>query len=362
MIFKKSAIFAASNILIFTMKKISFFLSFSLVMVFLASCSTKVDLYADYKDIPVIYGLLDATQDTNFIRINKAFSGNDENPVNANEVSLIADSCNYPGKLKAYLIEYKNVYGNVYTLSGRDTIKLDTITLHDKQEGFFYAPNQKVYFTTAVFKQNTDNTHYKYKLFVHLGNDTVTSETELVGGEGFKILTNNAAFTSTPNERSQKIKFNRADNAVVYDVKMAFHYTEQKGNSPIVNKQVTWKFGSKSTDELSIDESNFYVSYAENSLFSLLEAAIGNDTIGVTRLFASKPIEISIAAGGEELFNYIQVNALSGSFSQTIPDYTNVIGGYGVFSSRVNITKFITLSSRATSDLYGKNWGFQLQQ
>ena len=199
-------------------------------------------------------------------------------------------------------------------------------------------------------------------MFVHLGNDTVSSETEIVGGEGFKILTNNAAFTSTPNERSQKIKFSRADNAVVYDVKMAFHYTEQKGNSPVVNKQVTWKFGAKSTDDLSIDESNYYVSYAENSLFSLLESAIGNDTIGVTRLFAPKPIEISIAAGGEELFNYIQVNALSGSFSQTIPDYTNVTGGYGVFSSRANITKFITLSSRATADLYGKNWGFQLQQ
>lgn len=343
------------------MKKIQFFLSFSLLLGLFASCNSKVDLYADYKDIPVVYGLLDATQDTNFIRINRAFSGSDDNPVNANEVSLIADSCNYPGKLRAYLLEYKNVYGNVYTPSGRDTIKLDTITLHDKQEGLFYAPDQKVYFTTGVFKQNTDATRYKYKLFVLIDNDTISSETEMVGGESFRILTNSAAFTSTPNERSQKIKFSRAENAVVYDVKMTFHYSEQKGNAPEVNKQVNWKFGSKSVDELSSEDGNYYVTFSENSLFTLLESAIGNDTIGVVRHINPKPMEISIVAGGEELYNYIQVNALSGSFSQTIPDYTNVKGGYGVFSSRVNIDKFVSISSRAIIDLYNMGWGFQQQ-
>ena len=119
------------------MKKL--FLSLSLlaaVMVFNA-CSTDVELYADYKDIPIIYGLLDASQDTNFFRINRAFSGNNEHPINANEVALIADSCNYPGKLRAYIVEYKESYGGNYTSTG-DTVLLDTITVHDKQEGVFY--------------------------------------------------------------------------------------------------------------------------------------------------------------------------------------------------------------------------------
>ena len=31
-----------------------------------SACSTDIDLYADYKEMPVIYGLLDANADTNY--------------------------------------------------------------------------------------------------------------------------------------------------------------------------------------------------------------------------------------------------------------------------------------------------------
>ena len=54
-------------------------------------------------------GFLDAEQDTNYVRINRAFSGSNDNPINANEVALIADSCNYPGKLNAYLVMFEPV-------------------------------------------------------------------------------------------------------------------------------------------------------------------------------------------------------------------------------------------------------------
>ena len=62
------------------------------------SCDTRVNLYADYKDIPIVYGLLDATQDTNYVKIVRAFSNNNENPISASDIALIADSNNYPGK------------------------------------------------------------------------------------------------------------------------------------------------------------------------------------------------------------------------------------------------------------------------
>ena len=80
----------------------------------LASCSTKGDLYADYKDIPVIYGLLDSNADTNFVKIIRAFSGSDEETVDATQVALIPDSNNYPGKLDAKIYRLKHVYGNQY--------------------------------------------------------------------------------------------------------------------------------------------------------------------------------------------------------------------------------------------------------
>ena len=346
------------------------FLSLSLLacLAMFNACSTDVELYADYKDIPVIYGLIDATQDTNYVRINRAFSGSNDNPVNANEVALIADSCNYPGKLNAYLVEYKNTYGNDYYPTSR-MIVLDTITIHDKEWGVFYAPHQKVYYTTEPFNVNTSNTRYKYRLMVHNGNDTISAETGVVGGGDFRINNGMVSFTSVPSENKSKITFKPAENAVYYDVKMVFHYREKHGNV-VEEKQVKWDFGAKSIDELGYEDNNgirtYVVTYGVNSLFQLLAEAIGGDTVvnpsqpHVQRFFDEKPVDIMVAAGGSELYNYIQVNQVSG-YSQTVPDYTNVTGGYGVFSSRINLLKSVTISATAQRELYAKSWGFTQQ-
>ena len=65
------------------MKKLFLSLSVLACLAFFNACSTKVDLYADYKDIPIIYGLLDATIDTNYVKIVRAFSGGEGSSVNA---------------------------------------------------------------------------------------------------------------------------------------------------------------------------------------------------------------------------------------------------------------------------------------
>ena len=345
------------------MRKIQLFLSLTVLLGFFASCTTDVELYADHKDIPVIYGLLDATQDTNFIRINRAFSGSNDNYINANEIALIVDSCNYPGKLDARIIEYKNVYGNQYAPTGR-VIVLDTMTVHNKQEGIFYAPDQKVYYTTERFNVNTNSAKYNYRLEVIKDMDTINSETGIVGGEKFDLLNAQLSFKAKPSDGTGRIRFRLAENAAFYELKMVFKYREKKNGGPEVVKSVTQAFGVKSVDELLIENEVSYFLYADNLLFTLLTEAIGGDTINVERYFGvypgdEHPIELSLAAGGDELYNYIQINTNSGGFSQTIPDYTNISGGYGVFSSRINLTKDVGISANTQKDLYGKNWGFK---
>ena len=347
------------------MKKLFFALSILACVTMFNACSTDVELYADYKDIPVIYGLLDTSVDTNFVRINRAFSSSNDHPINATEVALIEDSCNYPGKLKAYLLELKKS-GNEYIPTGRDTIFLDTLTILDKDPGVFYSPRQKVYYTTEALRENTVSQRYRYRLEVFKGNDTITSETGLVGGEEFRIITSQATFMLGETPTSGKLSFKPADNAVFYDVKMVFNYQEKHGNT-LENKQVKWNFGAQSIDQLPYESGSYFVTYEMNSLFNLLEDAIGNDTVSdpnhpnVERYFDEFPIDILIAAGGEDLYNYIRVNSVS-SYSQSVPDYSNIDGGYGVFSSRVNRSKSVRLSMRASSDLYGKTaWGFKQQ-
>lgn len=346
------------------MKKFVLSLSLLASLACFNACTTDVALYADYKDIPVIYGLLNMTEDTNFIRINRAFSSNNENPINAYEVALIADSCNYPGKLKAYIVEYKKAYGNNYEPTG-DTLMLDTMTIKNKEEGIFYSPNQKVYYTdnmttnhTPIFSNNSVNNTYKYKLFVFKGNDTITSETGMVGGDDFKITTYSLHFSSDQSDKSSKIKFKAAENAVFYDMEFSFTYLESHNGGPAINKQVRYSCGTKSLENLISEGGLYYFSYGENVLFNLLKDAIGADTVNVQRTFGTHPIQVRLSAGADELYNYIQINSQS-SFSQSVPDYTNISGGYGVFSSRINIAQDLGISAAAQRDLYGKtSWGF----
>lgn len=348
------------------MKKNQYFLLFTMLLGFFASCSTDVNLYADYKDIPVVYGLLDVTQDTNYVRINRAFSGSNDNPINANEVALIADSCNYPGKLNARICRYGKIASSFAEYTLEDSRVLDTMTIHNKQEGTFYSPDQLVYFVVsdqsnqnrAFFKTNTAAKTYKYRLEIFMDNDTVSSETGLVGGENFAILNNLVVFSSEPSDKSRKMSFKAADNAEMYDVKMEFNYQEKHG-SQLTDQKVSWSYGSKGVDEYNYEDGYYYINYLENTLFNLLSAKIGADTVNVERYFGD--FVISVAAGGEELYNYIQINSTGGNLSQTIPDYTNVNGGYGVFSSRVNLRKVVNLSALTQTDLYNQPWGFKQQ-
>jgi hypothetical protein len=340
------------------MKKIHIILSLSLLAGVLASCSTKVDLYADYKDIPIVYGLLDATQDTNFVKIVRAFSGSDEASVDASQVALIPDSNNYPGKLDARIYRYRKGYGNEYVLDDNNSLAhdngvifLDTITIHDKEDGAFYSPNQKVYYATQGILPNTNSKTYRYRLVVLKGNDTISSETGIVGGENFKISNSQISFVAEETDKTGKINFFPAENASVYNMEINFRYKETlQGVSTY--KTLHYSFGMKNIQDLHEENGVYFIAYNQNLLFNMIRTAIAGNPYQTTYTYPKEnSLTISLAAGGDELYNYIQINQAAGGLSQTVPDYTNINGGYGVFSSRININKTVKLSSRTVADL-----------
>lgn len=341
---------------------IVFSLFLSLASVF-TSCSTKVDLYADYKDIPVVYGLINATLDTNYIKIIRAFSGSNGNSINANDIALIPDSNNYPGKLDARIYEYKaSMSSSSYYPTGR-VFLLDTTTIRDKESGTFYAPDQKVYFTTEHFNTNDAQRHikYKYRLEVFKGTDTISGETNIVGGENFYI-SNNTVDMDPSSQAASKLKFFAADNAALYEIKMRFTYKEIKQGHDTVNQKIEWSLGTFHISDMTAHEVGTHVYYElvydSRKLFDMLGSKIGDDTFNVERLIGK--FDVMIAAGGYELYDYIEVSSPSSSIAQSVSDYTNINGGYGVLSSRVNISKTVNLTSNTITALIAKeDWGFR---
>ena len=350
------------------MKKLEFFLSLSVLMGVLSSCTTDVDVYAEYKDIAIVFAMLNPRADTNYVKITRAFCGTNDHHINANEVALIADSCNYPGKLDVRIMELRNTNGGPYEPTHREIV-LDTMTIHNKEEGTFYAPHQLVYYTTEPFNTGTAGNNYRYQLFIKkLDGDTITAQTSMVGNEDFAIVSTSANFQIQHTDSKGKILF-RADGAAsLYDISMQFNYREAYVGQETKYKSVVYSFGTQSLDyfyKVDNTENTYYQEYSLNWLFNALADAIGDDTIvnpnhpHVVRYYDD--LILSISAGGDELNYYYFVNqAQMNSPLTLVSTYTNIKGGYGLFSSRTTIRKEMRLTYNALRDLYGKeSWGFK---
>lgn len=332
------------------------------------SCSTDVDLYADYKDIAIVYAMLDARADTNYVKITRAFSGTNDDPIDASELVYIADSCNYPGKLDARIIELKKTPGSAYEPTGR-VIELDTITLHGKEEGVFYANDQLFYYTTEPFKTGTARNRYQYRLVViKPGGDSLTAQTNIVGNEEFKIVTDEMYFQKEPTNKVKEILFRPDEAGSIYEVTMQFNYSEQKVGQELKQKNVSYSYGTKASWEYHLTAGNHYsLEYPMNWLFDALKQAIGGDTIvnpnhpNVVRYIDDFVIIISV--GGKEFNIYYQANQAQMQSPISLGyAYNDIEGGYGLFSSRTTIQKVVKISANTERDLYGSfSWGFKEQ-
>lgn len=329
-----------------------FLFSLFLLGILLSACKPEIDLFAEYKDITVVYGVLDSDQDTNYVIINKVFMDPD--------MTIIPnDSTNYPEKLDAKLVEYRaNNYSENYTKI-RELV-LDTITLHNKVPGAFESPSHQVYFTKETLHGNDEYFKYKYELQVQKKDSLLTAETNIVGGTRFSIQPAVLNFDSYMD--MGQIKFAECPNGVLYEVMLEFFFTDVTRFGDSIPRSMTWSLGTHHKSSLPENNNYYTVSYKAVDFFNTLAYTLGPDTLNtdiVERVFFEPSLVVSIASCGNELYNFISVNGPTTSISQTIPDYTNINGGYGVFSSRTKIQKAVKLGGRTIPELVARNWRFK---
>lgn len=313
-------------------------------------------MYADYKVVPVVYGLLDANADTTYIKITKAFYSMGEDPV---ELAMNPDSSNYPGKLDVRLTEYCN--GD----SVRQFI-LDTITIGNKEPGTFYAPKQKLYYTAERLRKNTKNEKYQYELRIVLPDRVLVSKTDIVGTNGFRVKSLTANFSEEYFGLNRPLEFYPAENATSYEVTMSFTFKEQRfpgGDS--IPRTMHWKLGKYSNYYLFyhlIDNSYYRIGYRPERFYAELREFLGADTAvpGLTRMIGDYPIEITVASAGDELTRYIEWNSLGYYGTTAGNDYTFIEGGTGVFSSRMTTSSRVRLAGTTVPELVEhRTWGFK---
>jgi hypothetical protein len=300
------------------MKKVSVVLLTLVSLMLFNRCSNDVDINASYQQITVVYGLLDTNEDTTYLKINKAFLGED----NALIMAQIPDSSEFIQKLDVKIWAEDDPQ-TIYTF--------DTTTLNNKEEGIFYNPNQQVYY--SAFQPLVDK---NYKLEINLKDQQLTSETRTFEFSGFDISSPGFAkkIRIDDNTEPRQIEWFRKDEAPRYDVLVRFHFKEMwEGSADTVYRHIDWYRNTvKSTSGEYVESyytgNTFYV-----ALDTYVPYADADTEAKVLDRFTGK-IDFIIYAGGIDLATYMEVNEPSSSIIQDRPDYSNIENGIGIFSSR----------------------------
>ncbi|MFT4602221.1 MAG: hypothetical protein ACI857_002407 [Arenicella sp.] len=313
------------------MRKVLSLLAIVSSSLFIGGCDTEFSLNGDYEIQPIVFGLLDHTQDVHIFKITKAYLGDGDNLVYAQ----IPDS-NYFNQVDAKVTEFKD--GDP---TGREWTMSDSIITTKSTDGAFYGPEQKVYYFEEA---NLDSTA-TYELFIDLENGAhqVTGSTELlpqmrVIKSGFTIspiFKLNLA-PSTVDEDSDYSSWNfsvkEALNGAAYSMYYTFRWTETYQDATTASFSITRNFKdfeqskplSPGSEPAAIDGLDFYTWLGEN--------------IAVDANVSSRQMngfDIRVACAHTELKQYMDVGEPVSGIAQVQPEYTNLSGARGLFSSRI---------------------------
>ncbi len=309
-------------------------------------CSTDVDIYSDYKDITIVYGLLDKSEDTVWLKVTKAFLGEG----NALHFAKNPDSSNYANKLDVTLSGIKN---------GSEVQKLvfDTITIHNKQAGdsVFYYPNQLMYYAVAPSGLNADA---MYHLLIKKGNEDIEASTSVVNDFAITYPIYKITF-----KYDKEIQWNSAKNGKRYEVSLTFHYKELLPNTTdTLDKSISWSLGVKKSAGTEGDEP-MGAPYSGEQFYSLLENSL-EPVLNVKRWAGN--VDVKIACGSDDFNTYYEVNNTGGGSLQEVPAFTNIEGknSIGLLAARHNVVKISKLSSDSELKLVNeyKELGFILNR
>ncbi|MCF8297702.1 MAG: hypothetical protein K9J13_09190 [Saprospiraceae bacterium] len=288
------------------------------------SCETDFDMNAEYKDITIVYGLLNQNETTHYVKINRAFLGND------NTIALAQDpmTSSYGDSLEVTLEEWRNsYYKRTFTMT-------DTLVERDPDSGSpFYNPSnpyQIIYKTKANLIE--DGT-YKLVIKNKYSGKIITSETKLI--EDFTITKPNAGVStigfnhkvSNPTD----VQWRSGLNGRLYQLVIRFYYIERDLNNIETKKYVDWVLGTKTSQNINGGE-EMKLSYVGESFYKNIQDNVKFDPNVAVRIPDTVQFIFSVAA--DEFNTYMDINKPSSSIVQERPEYTNINNGIGIFSSR----------------------------
>ncbi|MFM7015979.1 MAG: hypothetical protein ACKOX3_06580 [Bacteroidota bacterium] len=317
-------------------KRPIFFLLTLTISILFYSCDNTLDILDEYKDTPIVYGLLNKNDTLHYVRIQKGFLGEG----NALLMAQYPDSIYYDTASISVHI-YSTING-----SPNDTIVLYPSFDKTKVEGLFTDEKHRLYqlylqdrstgslILKPFFKLKTDN---KYQLEI---KNKITGTTTVASTDLVESISQQSLFPSSKVNLASDYPFNvrigSAKNGKVYGLIMRFKYKEFKPGAVVgTDKFIDYYLDNMLSTNTNGGQSLIFLIDGA-SFFSYLKQHLPKDPT-VTRPIGYVAADFIFTVGTSDLYNYIQVNS-PGNTVNYIPEYTNLSNGKGVFTSRWSST------------------------
>lgn len=323
-----------------SIKMTALFLLPLLAIVGISSCSNDFSLNAPAKEIPIVYGLLSRADDTHYIRVERAFL---EEATSGLELAQQADQL-YFEDIEVSIVRVSNQ--RAYPLQ-RVNGEIEGI---DRSEGIFATTPNFLYKIEATTLQLQEGEQYE----LVIKNNTETILTTAIA----TIVSDLRLNRPIPGNNKLPIRILEDDELTViwaadetasfFDLQMHVHYEEWTASTSATPQQKT-AIWNMSSNQMAIDGPN-KVEIEGIEFYRFLASTIPADA-SFLRLLTS--IDIVIDAGGQELFQYINVGQANTGITsaQVLPQYTNLSEGLGIFSSRNQFVEKDFFIDSATKDL-----------
>ena len=300
----------------------------AVAMLLLTSCEVEFSPNAEWKEIPVVYCLLDQDDDTTWARVERCYLG--EGSIYS--YSGNTDSINYPaGSIEVQLVKlYNGEEQAVYTFQ--------TTTI-DRQSGDFASSGQPIYYLAG---QSHFDENCTYDIRVRRTSDgTVIARNKqpislIIKDPEAKVFTRPSyTYNQILNRYTGTIfQFKEANNtctmewpalknARLYQPIVRFYYSVGGDTTHI---------DIRTPSVMARDKYDRYtLSYPASSFLSNIKAQLKDDQ-RPKRLVPQ--VELYLTACSEDFNAYMSNIAAAGNLDQSRELYSNIEGGRGIFAAR----------------------------
>lgn len=314
----------------------------ALLALFIYSCSNELDVIEASGDIPVVYGFLSLTKDTQYIRVERAFIDKD---ISAFDLAQNLDSLYYKQDV---IVSVRNMTSGVaFTLDRVDA----SSTGYIREEGIFLTDPNILYQITSAELNLDPEAEYQLEIVRPNEETVVTALTNLVGE--CRIV--RPLPSSTPRVidfspiAPTAFRWRTGDNAHIYDIALEINYQERLIGGENEVKQLVWPMATNIND--SGENVQEHLQDADGFFNFLANNIEENPQIARTLI----DFRIKITAGSDDLEEYLRIGQanLGITSTQDIPVYTNLSEGRGLFASTYEtIMDNIVLSPGSQDSLF----------